>query len=106
QAARSVRPHRGAAQSAPVGVERVSTAENRRRSMIERPRISGLREGWAGTEYRPHLSFCELLKRLDAVAATKVGDPIPDFLGGQDWGRALSELCREAAKRLREEDRR
>ena len=75
--------------------------------MIERPRISGLREGWAGTEYRPHLSLYELLERLDAVAAMKVGDPIPDFMGGSNnWGRVLSELCREAAKRLREEDRR
>ncbi|HXJ15153.1 MAG TPA: hypothetical protein VNH19_23010 [Candidatus Limnocylindrales bacterium] len=43
----------------------------------------------------------ELLKRLDELAALKIGDPIPEWLPANDWGTPVSELCREAADKIR-----
>lgn len=45
----------------------------------------------------------EILQRLDELANTKVGAPIPEWMHRpNDWGTALSELCRESARTIRE----
>jgi hypothetical protein len=39
-----------------------------------------------------------VLRRLEVLAAAKTGDPIPDFLPTNDWGKPLSALAARAAE--------
>lgn len=49
------------------------------------------------------LTLDETLRRLDAMANAKLGDPMPEFLSDADnnWAVALSELCARAAWLIR-----
>lgn len=43
----------------------------------------------------------ETLQRLRQIGNMKFGDPMPDWLSlFNDWGTALSKLCRDAAELL------
>lgn len=38
----------------------------------------------------------DIVERLAKVTSLKVGDPIPEELGGENWGPSLSALCADA----------